>query len=203
MRSIMLSRTFTDIRVEAGKLKITELNGSDRKEVVYDPKKVDLENIVLCKPLGNVSLLAMHWLARKNISMIVLDYDGSLMNIVEPDSNEARTRIRQYEAYTKRRMEIARQFKQGKIKHTQDFLEFLFQRYDINIEKFRFNGVQEQLSKAKSLKKIMGIVGITTNTYWTWVNQILNCFNFDVGSRDIGRTKRPMNVVDEINALPK
>ena len=201
MRSILLSGTFTDIRVEAGKLKITELNGSERREELYNPKEVDFENIVICKPSGNVSISAMHWLARNNVPMMILDYDGSLMNMVEPASNDARTRIRQYEAYTKRRVEIARQFIQGKIKHTQDFLEFLSQRYDINLEKFRFNEVQEQLTKAKSLKEIMGIEGITANTYWAEVNGILNSFNFDVGNRDIGRTRRPMNAVDEVNAL--
>ena len=47
----------------------------------------------------------------------------------------------------------------------------------------------------------MGIEGITANTYWAEVNEILNGFNFDVGNRDIGRTKRPMNAVDEVNAL--
>ena len=31
MLSILLSGTFTDIRVEAGRLKITELNGSERR----------------------------------------------------------------------------------------------------------------------------------------------------------------------------
>lgn len=121
--------------------------------------------------------------------------------MVEPASNDARTRLRQYEAYTKRRVEIAREFIQGKIKHTQNLLEFLSQRYDLNLEKFRFNEVQDQLAKAKSLRGIMGIEGITANTYWAEVNVILNGFNFDVGNRDIGRTKRPMNAVDEVNAL--
>lgn len=106
----------------------------------------------------------MHWPARNNISLMILDYDRSLINMVEPASNEARPRIRQYEAHTKRRVEIVRRFIQGKIKHTQDFLEFLSQRYDINMGKFRFNEVQEQLSKAKSLREIMGIEGITVNT---------------------------------------
>ncbi len=64
MRSILLSVTFTDIRVEADKLKITEINGSDRREELYNPKEVDFENIVMCKPLDNVSNSAMHWLAR-------------------------------------------------------------------------------------------------------------------------------------------
>ena len=57
------------------------------------------------------------------------------------------------------------------------------------------------MTKAKSLKEIIGIEGIMANTCWTEVNQILNCFNFEVGNRDIGRTKMPMNAVDEVNAL--
>ena len=201
MRSIQLSWTFIDIRIEAGRLKITGLYGSDSKEELYNPKEVDFENIVICKPSGNVSISVMHWLARNNIPVMILDYDGSLMNTIEPASNDARTRIRHYEAYTKRRVESARQFINDKIKHTQDFLEFLSQRHDINLEKFRFNEVQEQLVKAKTLKEIMGLEGITANTYWGEVNGILNSFNFDVGNRNIGRTKRPMNAVDEVNAL--
>ena len=139
MRPILLSGTFTDIRVEAGDLKITELNGSDRRKELYNPKEVDFENIVIYRPSGDASISAMYWLARNNIPMIILEYDGSFMNMVEPASNDARTRTRQYEAYTKRMIEIARQFIQGKIKHTQDFLEFPSQRYDIVLEKFRFN----------------------------------------------------------------
>jgi len=201
MHSILLSGTFTDIRVEAGKLKITELNGSDRREELYNPKEVDFENIVICKPSGNVSISAMHWLARNNVRLIALDFDGTLMSMLEPASNDAKTRIRQYDAYIRRRVEIARQFIHGKIKHTQDFLESLCQRYEINLEKFRFNEVQEQLAKDKSLKEIMGVEGITASLYWTEVNGILNVFNFDVGNRDIGSTKRPMIAVDEVNAL--
>lgn len=60
MRPILLSGTFTGIRVEAGKLKFTELNGSERSEELYNPKEVDFENIVICKPSGNVSISAMH-----------------------------------------------------------------------------------------------------------------------------------------------
>lgn len=75
--------------------------------------------------------------------------------MVESASSDFRTRIRQNEPYSKRRVEIPRQFIQGKIKHRQDFLEFLSQRYDIALEQFRFNEVQERLAKAKSLKEIM------------------------------------------------
>ena len=110
--------------------------------MLYNPKEVDFENIVICRPSGNVSISAMHWLARNNIPMMILDYDRSLMNMVEPASNDARTRIRQYEAYTKRGVEIARQFIQDKIKHPQEFLEFLSQRYEFTLEKFRSNEVR-------------------------------------------------------------
>ena len=62
MRSIPLSWTFRDIRIEAGRLKITGLYGSDSKEELYNPIGTDFEKIVICKPSGNVLISSIHWL---------------------------------------------------------------------------------------------------------------------------------------------
>ena len=201
MRSLLVSGGFCDVRVKNGKLVVIEGFGTQRLIYEFNPRNLDFENVVITNPDGNISLSALYWLSRNNIPVLILNYDGELTSIIQPPQSNAKSRLKQYDAYLNDRVEIGRQFIMGKIKHTEDFLNFLKTRYDIDLTKFQFKETYKKLREAKTLKTLLGIEGITANLYWTEINRVFAESKFPMGNRDIGRTNRPMNAVDEINAL--
>ena len=201
MRPILLSGAFSDIRVRAGKLVLTEAYGSERRLLEYNPMNLDFENVVVTNPSGNITIQAIYWLSRNNIPVLMLNFNGELMSMLDMPITNAKTRIKQYEAYTKRRVAVAKQFIMGKLKHTEDFLIWLSDRYNIDMKRFAFPEAYTKLQEAKSLKSIMGVEGITANAYWSEMSKVFHQSKFEVGNRDIGRTNRPMNAIDEVNAL--
>lgn len=192
MRSILLSGAFSDIRVRAGKIVFAEVYGSEKRTLEYNPMTLDFENVVIANPSGNITLQAIYWLSRNNIPVLMFNFNGELMRILDMPITNAKTRVKQYEAYTKRRVAVAKQFIMGKLKHTEDFLIWLSDRYNIYMKRFAISEAYLKLQEAKSLKSIMGIEGITANAYWSEMSKVFYQSKFEVGNRDIGRTNRPI-----------
>lgn len=201
MRSLVLTDTVYDIRVRAGKLIVNRYHAEGHEAEEYNPRSIDFENIVIASTEGNITTSAIAWLSRNNVPVVFLDWKGEIVSTLESPSMEGIKRLKQYEAYTKNRIEIAREIIAGKLEHTRDFLLWLKERYDIDIERFQFDQMLSQLKVAKSIKSIMGIEGIVANTYWSEVSKVFEDTKFPMGNRDIGKTHRPMNAIDEVNTL--
>ncbi len=201
MRSLVITDTVYDLRVRAGKLILNRYHAEGHEVEEYNPRNVDFENVVIGGTEGNITSSAIEWLSRNSIPVVFLDWKGEITSLIESPSMEGIKRLRQYEAYTKDRIEIAREIIAGKLSHTRDFLLWLKDRYDIDMGRFQFDQMFSQLKVAKSIKSIMGIEGIVANTYWAEFSKVFEDTKFPMGNRDIGKTHRPMNAIDEVNTL--
>lgn len=67
---------------------------------------LDFENVVVTNPSGNITIQAIYWLSRNNIPVLILNFNGELMSMLDMPITNAKTRIKQYEAYTKRRVAV-------------------------------------------------------------------------------------------------
>jgi CRISPR-associated protein Cas1 len=201
MRSLVLSGAYSDIRSKGEKLIVRESDGDDFSIAEYEPRNFDFENVVLSNPNGVVTIAAMRWLSRNNIPILFMNFDGELLSVLDMPQTDGKTRLRQYEYYQSKRVEIGKQFIIGKVRHTEDFVNWLSSRYPIDIKRFAFSEAYQKLEDAKTLKSVLGIEGITANTYWSEMTKVFDETKLPRGNRDVGRTNRPMNAIDEVNAL--
>ena len=107
------------MNVDSGKLRI--LNGLDRnrkehQEIVYKPKFIDIDNIVIYGHTGNISLSSIKWLMKHDIPISVIDWNGRLLtNMNPPQSKHSFVKMAQYKAYENGlRIDLARNFRSRK-----------------------------------------------------------------------------------------
>jgi CRISPR-associated protein Cas1 len=78
MKILFLSGYGIDLSVDSGRLVVKD--GRDLKkepiEIVLKPKGDEYDGIVIYGHSGNVSLDAMKWLAKLNIPLTILNWDG-------------------------------------------------------------------------------------------------------------------------------
>ncbi len=209
MKILFLSGYGIDLSVDSGRLVVKD--GRDlRKEpskIVLKPKGDEYDGIVIYGHSGNVSLDAMKWLARLNIPLTVLNWDGRvLMNVLIPEMKQGVIRMAQYDAYRdERRLQIAKALIEAKISSSMRVLDWLASRYPVirdpcqsqfdEIERYRL-----PLCMAKTTREILGLEGIVAGRYWLIVEEVIDD-KFGFQGRGIGKTARPMGAVDPVNVL--
>ena len=206
MKSILLSGYKIHLGVDDGKLVIKDGRDFEKEptEMIYKPKFVDFDQIVIYGHTGNVTLSALKWLMKHKVPIHVLDYDGTLLTTMNPpQSKTGLVRLAQYKAYNEQRIEIAKKFINAKIMRTKAMMDWLIARYpDLSkhYDLCDFERTLDDLKKATSIREIMGIEGITARHYWDAIGSIFpEKFGFE--SRGFAKTSRPLNAVDPVNAL--
>ena len=206
MRSVLLSGYNIHVGVDDGKLVVRDGRDWEKKptEMIYKPKFVDFDQIVIYGHTGNVTLSALKWIMKHKVPIHVLDYDGTLLTTMNPpQSKTGFVKLAQYKAYNEQRIEIAKKFIHAKILRTKAMMDWLIARYpDISryYDLCNFEKTLEDLKKVSTLREIMGIEGITARHYWDAIGTIFpEKFGFE--SRGFAKTPRPLNAIDPINAL--
>ncbi len=196
------------LKVDSGKLVITNGVNSEhtqQERTVYKPHEVNFDQIVVYGQSGNITLSAIKWLAKQNIMVSVLNWDGRLLTQMNPPQSK-RTDIRQlqYKAYdSPERLIIAKAFIQAKLQNTQAVMLWLLQRYPQLKEEYDlcdFKGSFKRLQQAKSPKQIMTVEGFVSNYYWQALGKTFP-LKFEFEKRTVGDTGRPLGAVDCINAV--
>jgi CRISPR-associated protein Cas1 len=196
------------MNVDSGKLRI--LNGLDRnrkehQEIVYKPKFIDIDNIVMYGHTGNLSLSAIKWLMKHDIPISVIDWNGRLLTSMNPpQSKHSFVKMAQYKAYENGlRLDLAKKFIDAKLNRTEMVINWLNDKYpeiDSYLKLCDFRTMHKQLSQANKLKEIMGIEGIIAHHYFNGLKSIFP-EKFEFETRGYGKTNRPLGAVDPINAL--
>jgi len=210
MNILLLSGHGIDMHVDGGRLHIKEGHDkekSDPKEYVYKPKHIDLDNIVVYGHSGNITLDAIKWLTKQNVQITVLNWDGRLLTtIMPPESKQSMTRMAQYRAYENgHRVDIAKKIIDAKIRNSIAVLNWLGERYrevadskEQIMKEIRVSW--SQLPKVTTIKHVMGIEGMAARAYWDTVSKIIDD-RLEFDGRVYGKTFRPMEAVDPVNAL--
>lgn len=210
MRTLFLSGHGVSLRVENARLKVRdgcEFERSEPAEYELKPKGDEYDNIVIYGHSGSISLEALKWLSKQNIQLIILNWDGQLLNnVLIPEIKNGATRYQQYKAFdSDRRVEIGKKFIDAKIKSSVKVLDWLVQRYPElkakRIECFdELDKYKSELVNANTISKILGIEGMVARNYWIILAETFDK-KWGFEGRLFGKTGRPMGAVDPVNAL--
>ena len=135
----------------------------------FQPREIPFDSIFIDGHSGYISFQALHWLARNNIPVFVLNYNGELISsTLPPMPIKADLREAQFQAARdlKKKFTIAKAFVEAKIARSLQLLEWLGERYDIEREKTRTKREAMKLSKASTVIQLRTVEGRVALRYW-------------------------------------
>jgi CRISPR-associated protein Cas1 len=125
---------------------------------------------------GYITLQALHWLSRNNVSLFMMDYNGSVISsVLPPTIIQTRLRAAQLRAANnpKTKFEIAKRFVQAKITLSLALLEQFAQGCDIESETCLTKREAEKLSKAHTISRLRTVEGRVALRYWQAYAKVL------------------------------
>jgi len=102
----------------------------------FEPHRILYDYIVIDGHYGSISFDAMRWLSKYDISIALLNWNGSLLSTtVSQETLNAQLKVRQYEKYlnSELRLYIASQIVKQKVKSSLGLLKALSDFYDIDL----------------------------------------------------------------------
>ena len=221
MNPLLLSGFGISITVDKRKLIINNKIKNERLE--FYPHKINHDGIVIDGHYGNVSFEAMRWLAKHDISLSLLNWNGKLLSVTLPDTPKSgRLRVTQYQKYLDNefRFRVAVSIVNNKIKNSLNLLKELSRFYDVvNVLNYKKTIDREEIHYKKSLnykesndtskdslkflKTLMTYEGRIATLYWSELEKIFKVLKteFNFKTRKSKESSRNYNAADEINAL--
>ena len=140
---------------------------------------------------------------RHNISLFILDYNGTLLSSTLPrEPVNGPLKIAQIEAFkdSARRFYIAKKLVEAKAQRTLDVMKWLAARYGELSSQVQadFDRELERLEQCLSLPRLLSIEGRIADIYWRHLQQVLPV-KFGFTSRT--HESHQMNASDPVNAL--
>jgi CRISPR-associated protein Cas1 len=148
---------------------------------------------------GYITLQALHWLSRNNVSLFMVNYDGNLISsILPPTVTQGRLRRAQFEAAKnpERKFKIAKALVQAKIALSLALLQQFAQGCDIKREMQLAKREAMKLSKASTVTQLRTVEGRVALRYWQAYRKALP---EPLGFQGRMTTSRPNNASDPVN----
>jgi len=174
----------------------------DPESFEIQPRNPHFDSVMIDGHSGTVSLDAIKWLMRHNISIHILDYNGTLLSTTLPrEPINGPLKIAQIAAYNDptKRFNIATKLIEAKTQRTIDVLDWLGSRYsDVDSVTDSIQSEMKRMHNCSSLPKLMQIEGHIADLYWNQLQKVL--------PKRLGFTSRmheshQMNSADEVNTL--
>jgi len=204
MKFLLLNGHGINMHVDGAKLFIKDGRFTTKEEpqqYCFTPQRIDIDNIVIYGQSGDLSLESIRWLIKHGIPITIMNWDGKLLTMMlPPESVQVKTKFAQYHAFEdkKARLQIARQFIDGKFERTRLVLDYLHQRYpDVETD---FSSESTKLTKVTNIRELMGVEGIVAAFYWDQIQKVIPG-RLEFTSRCVGRTNRPIGAADTINCM--
>ncbi|MFA7576409.1 MAG: CRISPR-associated endonuclease Cas1, partial [archaeon] len=134
MKMLLLDGYGIDLRVDKAKLIIKHQTDLSNETIVYSPRKIDIDQIVIYGRSGEISFDAIRWLMKHYVQVSFLNWDGQLLTSMLYEKNiGSEAKVEQYKQFTNpiKRFENAKKFIEGKFKQQQFVLDYLKERYSI------------------------------------------------------------------------
>ena len=144
-------------------------DNNEIKTYAFPPRQIPHDSIVVEGHSGYVSMQALHWLARNNIPLFIMNYDGAIISQVLPSIPiKADLRIAQIDASrdAKKKVTIAKALVQAKIARSLQLLDWLAERYDITREAQTTKHEAMKLPNASTVTQLRTVEGRTALRYW-------------------------------------
>lgn len=168
-------------------------------EYVFQPKRIDIDNIVVYGRSGDISIEAIRWLIKHNVAITILDWNGKLLTTMLPkESVQVKTKFAQYSSYRdeKLRLEIAQEIIRGKVQRSKAVLEWLKSRYS-NIN-YDFSKEETRLEEAKNIKELITAEARIARQYWA---EIITIMPKKLEFEGRNTPNRPFGAGDYVNCM--
>ena len=132
MNSLLLSGYGESIDVNKAHLTIKQKDNV----IEFEPHRIPYDYIVIDGHYGSISFEAMRWLSKHDVSIALLNWNGSLLSTtLSQETHNAHLKVKQYEEYlnTESRVYIASQIVKQKVKSSLGLLKALSDFYDIDL----------------------------------------------------------------------
>jgi CRISPR-associated protein Cas1 len=209
MNPLLISGFANSISVDKRKLVVS--NAIENTRLEFYPHQIKHDSIIIDGHTGSISFDAVRWVAKHNISLTLLNWDGNLLSVTLPkEPISSKLKIKQYEKYLneKERYKIADKIIEEKVNKSCGLLVTLSDHYkeikksDINVIFTREENIYKN-TKQKDIKKLMTYEGRIADFYWDCLYEIFNRLypEFNFQSRNNTLNSHNRNASDEINAL--
>ena len=202
MNPLLISGYGVSITVNRACLTVSNANGNT-DSIEFRPHKIPYDSIILDGHYGSISLEALYWLSKHDISISLINWNGNMLYTAIPkETNNAELKIKQYKHHldSKERTYIANQIVTQKVKSSMGLLKQLSNFYDID-----FKTIERETKRydSVSINDIMMYEGRIASAYWSVLSGIFNQLapDFRFETRKNLSYSWNMNASDEINAL--
>ena len=163
------------------------------------PRRCPYPSIVINGHSGYITLQALHWLSRNNVSVFVMNYDGHLISsILPPTVIQAHLRGAQFRAANdhEKKFTIAKALVQAKIALNLAVLEWFAHSCDIEREKQLAKREAMKLPRASTVTQLRTVEGRVALRYWGAYRKALP---EPLGFQGRMTTTRQSNASDPVN----
>ena len=171
--------------------------------IEFEPHRIPYDSIIIDGHHGSVSFEAMRWLSKHDVSLILLNWNGNLLSVTQPQETlNADLKTKQYEKYLNPdlRLYIATQIVMQKVESSISLLKELSNFYDIDM-----TTINREIQRVDydNINSLMMFEGRIASAYWTELSKIFNSLvkDFNFHSRKNLSYSWNMNASDPINAL--
>jgi len=168
-------------------------------EYVFQPKRINIDNIVIYGRSGDISIEAIRWLIKHNVAITILDWNGKLLTTMLPkESVQVKTKFAQYASFRdkKLRLEIAKEIIRGKVQRSKAVLEWLKSRYPET--NYDFSVEEQRLEEAKNIPELIRAEARIAKQYWAEIVKIIPK-KLEFGGRNT--IDRPFGAGDFVNCM--
>jgi CRISPR-associated protein Cas1 len=204
VQPILISGFGTSINVEKRRLVIFNKNENSRIEFL--PHQIPYDTLILDNHSGSITLDALRWLVKMDVSVCLLDWTGAHLGTFLPEAPvSARLRIKQYQKHidSTEKSKIARAILDEKIGKSHDLLIGLSSYYT-EIDKASVDKVFNELkSKYNHTSDLLAYEGNIAIFYWDQLSKVFNKLapEFNFTSRNGRRHSWNTRASSEINAM--
>jgi CRISPR-associated protein Cas1 len=204
MKTLLITGFGTSISVDKRKLIVN--NKPDNVKLEFYPHKIPYDTVIIDGNYGMITFEAMRWLAKHDIQLITLNWNGNMLSVTLPkEPISGRLKIKQYEKYLNpiEKHKIASAILDEKIRKSFDLLNKLSYYYNF-IDKITllqtFDDVKTKFKHSNELLTYEGNIAII---YWNELQKVFNKLypSFNFSGRNSRRHSWNMNASDETNAL--
>ncbi|HYW01584.1 MAG TPA: CRISPR-associated endonuclease Cas1 [Candidatus Acidoferrum sp.] len=205
MKQLYLSGFGISLNVDRARLLIRNgLSEPDtvREQITVLPRNAPFDSVIVDGHSGSLSLDAIKWLARHNIAMFVLDFNGKILTSMLPrEPVNGALKLAQLATYNnpQKRMLISKRLIAAKAQRTLDVLEWLDSRYDrIDSVTDSIRLKMKRIDESESLPRLMQVEGDIADRYW---DQLMKILPKKFGFVSRMHESHQMNSADQVNTL--
>ena len=137
MNPLLLSGYGVSITVNRACLTVTNMSSNTDSSYEFRPHQIPYDSIILDGHYGSISLEALYWLSKHDVSVSLINWNGNMLYTATPkETYNADLKIKQYQSYldNEKRLYIANQIVKQKVKSSIGLIKQLSSFYDTDVK---------------------------------------------------------------------